>query len=120
MSAPAKTAGFPSPNHISELVWDSESDEEGALSDSNSEDEGHFEPGVSHLQTNCPTSSGQVSSTSFSSSAPDDGSFSEWLMSTGPYTFHFTVDMVLWPSEDCSMCPLHRAPGRRKKMKRHI
>ena len=43
MSAPAQRARFLSPNHMSELVWDSESDEEGALSDSNSEEEGHFE-----------------------------------------------------------------------------
>jgi len=42
-----------SPSQISELVWDSESEEEtAALSDTTSEDEGGFEdePGVSHLQ----------------------------------------------------------------------
>jgi len=48
-----KTAEFLSLNRISELVWDSESYEEGAPSDNSSEDDGGFEdgPGVSHLQT---------------------------------------------------------------------
>ena len=74
MSAPAKTARFLSPNWISELVWDSESDKAGAPSDSISEDEGGFEDelGVSHLQLDCPTPSGQVSSSSFSSSTSDE------------------------------------------------
>ena len=74
MRAPAKTAGFLSPNRISELVWDSESDEAGASRDSFSEDEGGFEdePGVSRLQPDCPTYSGQASSSSLSSSASDE------------------------------------------------
>jgi len=33
MMSVRKTAGFLSPNRISELVWDSESEEAGALSD---------------------------------------------------------------------------------------
>jgi len=67
MSAPAKRARFLSPNWISELVWDSKSDEAGAPSDSRCEDEGGFEvePGVSQLQPDCPTSSGQASNSSF-------------------------------------------------------
>ena len=48
----SKTAGFLSLNWISELVWDSENYEAGAVSNNSSEDEGGFEgePGVSHLQ----------------------------------------------------------------------
>jgi hypothetical protein len=48
----SKTARFLSLNQIPELVWDSESYEAGALSNSSSEDEGGFEykPGLSHLQ----------------------------------------------------------------------
>jgi hypothetical protein len=50
------------------------SEEAGALSDVISEDEGGFqdEPGVSHLQPDCPTSSGQASSCLISSSASDE------------------------------------------------
>jgi hypothetical protein len=38
MSAPVKRVRFLSPNRVSELVWDNESDEAGAPSDSMSED----------------------------------------------------------------------------------
>jgi hypothetical protein len=50
MSAPAKHWKVLSQTQISELIWDSDSDEAGASSDSSSEDEGGFEdkPGVSH------------------------------------------------------------------------
>ena len=74
MSAPTKTARFLSLNQISVLVLDSESNDAGAPSDNISEDEGGFEdkPGVSHLQPDLPTSSGQASSSSFSSSAYDE------------------------------------------------
>jgi hypothetical protein len=46
-----KRARFLSPNRMSDLVRDSQRYEAGALSDSNSEDEGGYEdePGVSHL-----------------------------------------------------------------------
>jgi hypothetical protein len=63
-----------SPDQISQLVWDSRSEEETtASSDITSEDEGGFEdePGVSHLQLDCPTSNGQASSSSISTSASD-------------------------------------------------
>jgi hypothetical protein len=50
MSAPAKHQEVLSQTQISELIWDSDSDEAGASSDSSLEDEGGFEdkPGVSH------------------------------------------------------------------------
>jgi len=72
MSGDAKGPRFLSPNWISELVWDSEIEETEA-SDSTSEDEGGFQDGpwVSHLQPDCPTSSGQASSSSFMTSASD-------------------------------------------------
>ena len=88
----ARTAKFLSPNRIFELVWDSESDEAGAPSDVISEDEGGFEdePGVSHLQPDRPTSRGQASSSSFSTSASDE----EGVFWSGPSQqvqtpFHF-------------------------------
>ena len=72
MSGGAKRPRFLSPNWISELVWDSEI-EEKAASDSMSEDKGGFqdERWVSHLQPELPTSSGQASSSLFSTSASD-------------------------------------------------
>ena len=73
MSGGSQKRRFLSPKWISELVWDSESDEISASNDSTSEDEGGFrdEPGVSNLQPERPTSSSQVSSTSFATSASD-------------------------------------------------
>ena len=63
-----------SPNQISELVWDNKSDKAWAPSDSSSEDKEGFldKPGVSHLQPDHPTASGQVSSSLFSSTAYDE------------------------------------------------
>jgi hypothetical protein len=60
-------------NRISELVWDSESYEAGAPSESSSEDDEGFEnePGVSQLQPDRPTSRGHVPSSSFPSNAAD-------------------------------------------------
>ncbi len=74
MSALRRKATFLSPYRICELVWDSESYEAGAPSSSTSEDEGGFEDeqGVSHVQPDRPTSSGQASSSSFSSSVSDE------------------------------------------------
>jgi hypothetical protein len=70
-----KRAGILSLNRISELVWDSQSYDTGAPRDNNSEDKGGFEdePGVSHLQPDQPTSTGNSSSSSFSSNASDEG-----------------------------------------------
>jgi len=88
-----------SPSQISELVWDSGSEEEtAASSDTMSEDEGGFEEeqGVSHLQPDCQTSSGQASSSSKSTSASDgiqNGSGQQWIR----------------PSERCSS-HLNRGP----------
>jgi hypothetical protein len=61
MSSASKKRGFLYPDGISKLVWNSESEDTEASSDSTSEDEGDFqeETGVSHLQTDRPTSSGQ-------------------------------------------------------------
>ena len=75
MSALGRKARFLSPNRISELVWDSESEDAGAQSDSFYDDEGGFEDesGVSHLQPGLPKFSGQASSSSFSSIASDEG-----------------------------------------------
>ena len=89
MSDGAKRSRFLSPNRISELVWDSESEEDTAASDSTSEDEGGFqdEPGVSHLQPDRPTSSGQASGSSFATSASDSfqgGSGQQWTRPSGP------------------------------------
>ena len=77
MSALRRKATFLSPNRISELVWDNESDEAGAPSNSTSEDEGGFEEeqGVSHVQPDRPTSSGQVSSSSLSSASDEEEDF---------------------------------------------
>jgi len=63
-----------SPNQISELVWDSKSDEALAPSNSSSEDKGGFldKPGVSHQQLDRPTSSDQASSSLISSTASDE------------------------------------------------
>ena len=74
MTSAFKTARFLSPNWISDLVWDSKSYEKGAPNNRSSEDAEGFqdELGVSHLQPDCPTSRGQVSSSSFSSSASDE------------------------------------------------
>ena len=101
MSALGSKARFLSPNQISELVWDRESEAAGAPSDSFSEDEGGFEedPGVPHLQPDLPTSSGQASSSSFSSSVSDEEkvlqggpgqqvqtpSPSQWIRPSGPH-----------------------------------
>jgi len=61
-----------SPSQISELVWDSGSEKETAVS-GDTTSEGGFEdkPGESHLQPDRPTSSGQASSSSISTSASD-------------------------------------------------
>jgi hypothetical protein len=71
MSAPAKCRKVLSQTQIPELIWDSDSDEAGASSYSSSEDEGGFEDkqGVSHLQPDRPTSTGQTYSSSRSGSA---------------------------------------------------
>jgi len=70
-----KTARFLCPNWISDLVGDRERYEAGAPSDSSSEEEGGFEyePGLSHLQLDSPTSRGHVTSSLFSSSASKEG-----------------------------------------------
>jgi hypothetical protein len=67
--------GFLSLNQISELVWDSQSYDAGALKDNSSEDEGGFEdePEVLHLQPDQPISTGNSSISSFSSNASDEG-----------------------------------------------
>jgi hypothetical protein len=74
MSAPAKRPKVLSQTQISELIWDSDSDEASASSDSSSENEGGFEdkPGVSHLQPDRPTSIGQISNSSSSASASEE------------------------------------------------
>ena len=89
MSGGSQKRRFLSRNRISELVWDSESEETSASSESTSEDEGCFrdEPGVSHLQPDRPTSSGQASSSSFVTSASDgfqSGSGQQWTRPSGP------------------------------------
>ena len=94
MSAPANTARFLSQNWISELVWDTESEEAGVPSNSFSEDEGGFEdkPGVSHLQLDRPTSSGQASSSLLSSSASDE----EEIFQGGPGQHVQTPSLSQW------------------------
>ena len=85
----SKKRRFLSPKRIQELVWDSGSEETAASSDSTSEEGGGFQdkPGVSHLQPDHPTSSGQASSTSMSTSASDgfqSGSGQQWTRPSGP------------------------------------
>ena len=63
-----------SQTEISEMVWDSESEEDtAASSETTSEEEGGLQddPGISHQQPDRPTSSGQPSSSSISTSASD-------------------------------------------------
>lgn len=89
MSGGSKKRRFLSPDGISELVWNSESEGTETSSESTSEDEGGFqdEPGVSHLQPDRPTSSGQASSSSISTSASDgfqSGSGQQWTRPSGP------------------------------------
>ena len=89
MSAASQKHRFLSPHRISELVWESESEDTAASSDSTSEDEGGFQddPGVSHLQLDCPTSSSQATSSSISTSASDGfqtGSGHQWTRPSGP------------------------------------
>jgi len=83
MSGDSQKRRFLSPSRISELVWDGEGEDTVTSSDSMSDDEGGFqdEPGVSHLQPDRPTSSGQASSSSISTSASDgfqSGSGQQW------------------------------------------
>ena len=80
MSALAKQKLL-APDQISELIWDSDSDKY-RVPYSNSEDKGGYEdqPGVSHLQLYHPISTGQVSSSSYSSSALDE----EKVVQSGP------------------------------------
>jgi len=88
----SKKCRFLSPSRISELVWDSESEEDtAASSETTSEDEEGFqdEPGVSHLQPDRPTSSGQASSSSIDTSASEriqTGSDQQWTPPSGPQT----------------------------------
>ena len=91
MSGGSKKRRFLSPDGISELVWNSESEDTEASSESTSEDEGDFqdEPGVSHLQPDRPTSSGQAPSSSTSKRTSDgfqSGSGQQWTRPSGPRT----------------------------------
>src|SRR5215510_12576011 len=84
MSGGSQKRRFLSPSRISELVWDSESEESAASSDSTSDEEGGFqdEPGVSHLQPDRPTSSGQASSSA--SDGIQTGSGQQWTRPSAP------------------------------------
>jgi len=70
-------------------VWDSESEEDtAASSETMSEEKGGLqdEPGVSHLQPDSPTSSGQASNSSIETSASDriqTGSDQQWTPPSG-------------------------------------
>ena len=103
MNGAPKKRRFLSPDGISKLMRNGESEDTEASSDSTSEDEGGFqdEPGVSHLRTDRPTSSGEASSSSISTGASDgfqSGSGQQWT----------------WPSERCST-HLYREPQGEKK-----
>ena len=89
MSGGSKKRRFLSPDGISELVWNIESEDTEASSESTSEDEGDFQykPGVSHLQPDRPTSSGQAPNSSTSKCTSDgfqSGSGQEWARPFGP------------------------------------
>jgi len=81
-----------SPYQISELVWDSASDEDTATSsETTSEDEGGLQdvPAVTHLQPDRPTSSGQASSSSIGTSGYEfiqTVSDQQWTLPSGPQT----------------------------------
>ena len=80
-----------SPDQISELVWDSASDQDTATSSETTSDEGGLQdvPGVTHLQPDRPTSSGQASSSSIGTSASgciQTGSEQQWTPPSGPQT----------------------------------
>ena len=85
MSEP-KRRRFLSHDEISELVWDSASEEDtAASSETTSEDEGGLQdvPGVTHLQPDRPTSSDQASSSSIGTSASEyiqTGSDQQWTL----------------------------------------
>ena len=73
------------------MVWDSECEDTAASNETTSEDEGgsQDEPGVSHLQADRPTSSGQASSSSIETSVSDriqTGSDQQWTPPSGPQT----------------------------------
>jgi hypothetical protein len=78
MSGVSQKRRFLSPDRISEIVWDSESEDAVGSNDSTSYDEGGFqdEPGVSQLQPDRPTSS---ASDSFQS-----GSSQQWTRPSAP------------------------------------
>ena len=77
-------------HEISELVWDSASEEDtAASSETTSEDKGDLQDqlGVPHLQPDRPTSGGQASSSSIETSASDriqTGSDQQWTPPSGP------------------------------------
>ena len=81
-----------SPDQISEVVRDSAKDQDTATSsETTSEDEGGFQnvPGVTHLQPDSPTSSGQASSSSIGTSASEciqTGSDQQWTLPSDPQT----------------------------------
>ena len=89
-----------SPDQISEIVWDSASNQDKATSSENtSEDEGGLQdvPGVTHLQPDRPTSSGQASSSSIGTSASEciqTGSDQQWTLPSRPQTN--VVTPLLW------------------------
>ena len=90
MSEP-KRHRFLSHDQISELVWDSGSEDTAASSETTSEDEGGLQdvPEVTHLQLDHPTSSGQASSSSLGTSASEyiqTGSDQQWTLPSGPQT----------------------------------
>ena len=84
--------GSSPPPRFPKWCGDSESEEDTAASrETTSEDEGGLqdEPGVSHLQPDRPTSSGQASSSSIETSASDriqTGSDQQWTPPSGPQT----------------------------------
>jgi hypothetical protein len=89
-----KRSRFLSLNQISELVWDSEGYEAGALSDCSSEDKGGFEdkPSLSHWQPDWPSSRGQALNSSFSSNASDE----EEIFQSGPDQQVQTLSTLQW------------------------
>jgi hypothetical protein len=89
MSEP-KRRRFLSANQISELVWDNASEEDiAASSEATSEDDGGLQEvsGVTHLQPDRPTFSGQASSSSKGTSASEciqTLSDQQWIPPSGP------------------------------------
>jgi len=97
MTAAATTARFLSPNWISELVWDSKSDEAGPQATA-----GVRTREVLKTSQGCHNCNLTVHHPAVCLHDYEEGEvFSAWVRSTGPDIINTSVHMVLWLSEKC-------------------